>query len=151
FSFTIRRPTGIGSGATITAQEVTGKAGGTQNQPYAVAASRSFDFNNGSNLTQAGFLPVRGNNAYTSSTGFGWQAVAQEKDTGVGSNLRRDLHFGIDNTFRIQVKQNQMYNLRVYIVDPQSLHDNFQGIVEGGPTTTIMSLPAGTDGTFTTT
>ena len=40
FSFTLKRPTGTGSGATITANEVTGQASGSLLQAYSVAATR---------------------------------------------------------------------------------------------------------------
>lgn len=146
FQFKVLRPTGIGSLGlgTYTATEVTGLATGSVDQTYDPALVRRFDFNNSSLTTQANYLSVRGTDAYTDDRGFGWASTALEKNTGVGSNLRRDLHHGTSpNTFQIQVKPGVDYHIRVYMGDNALAHDNIQVEVEGAATYTVTSLPKG--------
>ena len=147
FSFTLQRPTGTGTGATITALEVTGKASGSLLQTYSIAATRRFDFNAGSNVTAAGFLPVRAANLYTATAGFGWVAQALEYDRGsaagvVTTALYQDFHYGTANTFEIQVTPGGTYGLRIYMGDAAALHDNMKVSAEGGATQTVTT-PAG--------
>jgi hypothetical protein len=143
FTFQVRRPSGIGTGAgTVSVQEVSGLAHGTLSQPYQVATTRRFDFNAASNITAAGFIPVRGAEGYTADRGYGWQTPALEVDRSIGSDLRRDLHFGNDNTFRIQVVPGTAYGVR-HLGDPAVSHDAIEVYAEGVLQGTVASLPAG--------
>lgn len=145
FTFQMRRPSGTGvNPVVLTATEVTGLAKGTYTQPYAIAATRRYDFDAGTLVTEPGFLSVRSTATYSLNTGFGWSSGMLENDIPSEPNaLRRDMHYFTSGTYSIQVKPNVPYNIRVYMGDPAHIHDNMSVSAEGALQYTV-TVPANT-------
>ncbi|MCL4200863.1 MAG: autotransporter-associated beta strand repeat-containing protein [Pirellulaceae bacterium] len=149
FTFDVRRPWGVGSTtgsgtATLTALEIGGASYGMGTQGYVLPADRRFDFGTGTSPIAAGFWGVTGTDLWNTpdlNLGYGWESMAGAADRGSPTDLRRDLHFGNDNTFRIAVAENTVYNLRIYIGDRKFAHDQLRVTVEGYGFYDIASLP----------
>jgi hypothetical protein len=129
----------------VVATEVSGKAEWTGTAEYTLAAVRRFDFNGPLNDTAFGFVGVRGADTYTTSRGFGWDAVVTEFERVVTSlskgttALYRDGHFGTGSarTFRVQVAAGLPgpdYQVRVYLGDRDYARDQIQVLMVGHDT-----------------
>src|SRR5262249_19950222 len=81
---------------------------------------------------------------YTPALGFGWQTPALELDRGGASDLRRDFHYGTDNTFRVQGTPGVSYTVRAYLGDAGGYHDTITLSAEGVVAYPVAKLPAGT-------
>jgi fibronectin type 3 domain-containing protein len=151
-SFGVQRPTGAGL-ATITAEEVSGAYSGSLSQTYGAGRTRLFDLNGSSNLTQGGYLGVRGFETYTDSRGYGWLAPAAEFERAGPDNLLFDGHYGAaPNTFRIEVDTSAAapasYQVTAVLGDYSYAHDQIQVAIGG--TGLSQTIPYIFGGTFVT-
>jgi fibronectin type 3 domain-containing protein len=135
-SFQVRRPTGLGSGAAkIRVEEVTGLKAGSLDQTYTLPTVRRFDFNGSGNVLQSGFTPVRGNNLYNDTNGFGWTTAVSEFQRANAATptpaLHRDGHWGSAvRTFQVSA-DSSTYNVRVYVGDASFARDRIEASVNG--------------------
>jgi hypothetical protein len=109
-------------------------------------------FNGSNNLTATGFTGVRGNETFTTSRGYGWNAAVLEFERTGPSPLRRDGHYGLGSTgatFMVQADPSKVYGVRVYVVDTAGVRDQILVTVEGSAYL-IASLPPGAFDTRTT-
>jgi hypothetical protein len=77
-----------------------------------------FDFNAASQVTQAGYIGVRGSTLFNfASRGYGWATTAGEFDNGGPTPLLRDGHMGTSNTFSIRVVPGALYQVTLSFRD----------------------------------
>jgi subtilisin-like proprotein convertase family protein len=83
-----------------------------------------FDFNAASQLTEPGFVGVRGADLFDATRGHGWASIAGEVDNANSTALYRDGHTGADNTFSVRVVPGATYQVTLWsrdIVDRNSI------------------------------
>jgi hypothetical protein len=114
---------------------------------FELLASRQFDFNANNNITATGYIPVLTSNLYSANNGFGWQAAIGSYDRGAPDALLRDGHFGVNNTFSVQVDPAEVYTLTFYFRDNLTNHDLINVFVEGSPVITNLNVITGVTST----
>jgi fibronectin type 3 domain-containing protein len=100
FAFTVLRGTGGGT-ANVRVEEVNGASRDSVAQPYVPVLR--YDFNSGSSPTAPGFVGVGNTNNYDPMLGYGWASSASTFSRGMEAPLLRDGHWGVDNTFLVDV------------------------------------------------
>jgi uncharacterized membrane protein len=149
FSFQIAPLSGGGT-VQFTSEEVTGAGSDSVSHTYAVAATRSFDFNQvTSGTTAAGWTGVRGNQLFGNGTsGYGWQSAVKEYDRGSASAtpelMYRDGHWeGSARTFRVTADSSKSYEIILHKGDQGYAQGEVQITVEGTYTGTAIATSPG--------
>jgi fibronectin type 3 domain-containing protein len=128
FSFDVL-PVGIGT-ARFTAAETTGARSDEAATTFILPLKRSFDLNTASSPTAAGFLGVGSDGVFNSTLGYGWQSTVVTVDRGLPNDLLRDVHFGLDNTFKVNVFDGS-YTVTVSFGDASASQDRIDVFAEG--------------------
>ncbi len=140
-SFTVRS-SWAGGTAQVQAEQVNGASRFETTVDHVLADVRRFDFDGSANDTATDFIGVRGNQLYSPTVGYGWDAAAGEVQRGVTGYskttvpLFRDGHWGTlgssgSRTFSVQVNPNIDYGVRVYFGDRNAARDNIEVRADG--------------------
>ena len=135
-----------------------------ENRPAVIR----YDFGISGSPVQAGFVGVMPQDIYSATRGYGWisrVAGADRKDPNM-SDLRRDLIYSRDATFKVNLDPTKTYSIRLYHSNPKGygtvsyvdaiyqanpsasgtisyIADNFSVSVEGVVKYTVSVVPAG--------
>jgi formylglycine-generating enzyme required for sulfatase activity/PKD repeat protein len=98
-----------------------------------------FDFGTATSPVEPEYTGVAHNVAYSGARGYGWSAgTIDSRNRSAGTDLSRDLNFGAEGTFLVDVP-NGIYDVTVVSGDAASAHDQAGVFLEGTQLDTITT------------